>query len=330
MSSTLKRKVVVIGGGTGSFVTLTGLRQQPDLELTTIVTMADDGGSTGRLRVALGVLPPGDMRQCFVALAESPGEVLEKFNQRIADGELKGHTIGNMLISSLEAMYTDIELALEALAKIIPLCGTIIPVTKSKVDLVAYMTSGQIIRGEDAIGSSDLYRLDRLALEPDAIVNPRAVAAVAEADVIVIAPGDIYTSIAPNLIVPGFTQALRESPAKFISICNLMTKAGHTDGYSVRTFARVLENYLQRPLDAIIYNTQRPTEHALAQYREEGEEFVTIDSDLESRFRGIMMLSDVAPIQQPGDALHRSLLRHDPVKLGQEILEALVSLEVHP
>lgn len=314
------KKITTIGGGTGQYELLRSLVRSPDLYLRAIVTMADDGGSSGNLRTELGVLPPGDLRQCLVALAtiEEP-KAIDLMNFRFVDGSYSGENMGNLIFAACEKMW-GLEEAIRFLGQLLQVRGCVIPVTFSDVTLVAEMTTRQFIRGEDKIGSADLFRLKSLRLEPDTLkVNPEALVAIDEADVIVIGPGDLHTSIFPNLLVPNISQALQETSACLVYVCNLMTKPGQTDGLSVRGFTESVEKYIHRPFDKVVYNTARPSDNLIEAYQKEGEQLVVIDDNLGDRFVGANLISGQTHSHIAGDTLKRSLVRHDRDALSKVI-----------
>ena len=234
-------RVVAIGGGTGQSTLLRGLKHHSE-NLTAIVTVADDGGSSGRLREELGISPPGDARQCLVALSDSEPLLEEAFSYRFdSEGGLHGHSMGNLLLAAL-AHKGDLHDALQAAALILALKGQVVPSTRV-ADLVlrAETESGNVLTGESAIGHAS-EPLARLWVEPrDAAPNPAALEAIAEADVIVIGPGSLYTSVLPNFLVRGIAQAIDAAPAPKLFVCNIATQSGETDGFSAADHLRVFE-----------------------------------------------------------------------------------------
>src|SRR5580698_8775785 len=232
------KNIVVIGGGTGTFTVLSGLKKYP-LNLTAIVAMSDSGGSTGTLRDELGVLPPGDVVRCLVALSR----------QDALMRTLMDYRFGNLLLSALEKATGSFDKAVEKASDILRTNGRVIPSTLDKVNLMARV-GNRVIRGEEKIQTTTLNgSLKKLWLEPHGRANPKALKAIAEADAIVIGPGGFYSSVAPNLLVHGISEAIRKSRAKKIFICNLMTKSEHTHGYSVADYAREVETFLGGAVD---------------------------------------------------------------------------------
>lgn len=271
-----EKNVVVIGGGTGTFVVLSALKQYL-VHLTAVVSMADDGGSTGILRDQYGVLPPGDVRRALVALSPSP-VLRELFNYRFADGDLHGHSFGNLFLSALEKIHGNFGSAVMEAGKLLNIKGNVLPVTLDNVRLCARLSDGALVRGENNIDipqRSVRAAVAHLWLEPKATLNPAAAAALQWADLIIIGPGDLYTSIIPNLLVVGMPEALRASPAKKIYVCNMMTKYGETQGFRAEDFVAAIERYLGNDsLDYALFNKKRPSRPILARYKKEKAEFV--------------------------------------------------------
>ncbi len=280
-----RKKVVTIGGGSGQFALLSGLRGLAEIEITAVVSMADSGGSTGRLRDELGVLPPGDVLKCILALSPHHDIVRKLLLKRfMADGQLKGHNAGNMLLTMLSQYTGSFPAGVQALAEILDARGTILPVTIDKATLVAELTDGSHIYGETAIDmprGTQREKIRNVFLVPhhsDSIsVYPPVVEAIKSVDFIIIGPGDLFTSIIPNLIVPGVKEALQETSATILYIINIMTKFGETHNYAGVDFVKTLEHSIDRQVDGVIYNTEKPRLDLLAQYQEQKAEFVEID-----------------------------------------------------
>lgn len=322
-----KQKIVTIGGGSGSFGVLSGLKKLP-VELSAIVSMADDGGSAGVLRDELGVLPPGDVRQCLVALSKSSQTLRELFNYRYSNGGLAGHTFGNLFLSTLEKITGGLSPAIKEAGRILRVRGEIYPVTlNKKARLVALLKDGRKIITEGRIYSNtrDLVNLKRLYLKPAARLNPDIFPIIKQADKIVINPGDLYSSIIPNFLVKGMRHALAKTKAKVICVGNLMTKPGHTDGYTLADYIKAMEQYLGRGvIDYAIYNKQLPGKKVLKKYTRLGET-VVMPGDF-SQLPKIKLLkrnlsSRVIHRAKGHDVLSgfRSLIRHDPDKLAKVI-----------
>ena len=321
-----KKSIVVIGGGTGTFSVLTGLKRYR-VDLTAIVAMTDSGGSTGMLRDELGVLPPGDAMRCLIALSSQDKLMRELMDYRFEGGKLKGHRFGNLLLSALEKATGSFQSAVERASDILRTNGRVIPSTLDKVHLMAKVGK-RIIRGEEKIQMTKLNgSLEHLWLEPVARANPKALAALREADAIIIGPGGFYTSIVTNLLVRGIPEAIRKSKAKKIFVCNLMTKAEHTRDYSVAKYTATLEKYLGGPVDTVVFNNKQPKEELLKRYAREGDILTSwndvpkgrelIGADLlatrETKFK---------KIGTPGK--EASLVRHDSKKLSNLIADMFV------
>lgn len=317
-----KKRIVVIGGGTGTYTVLSGLKKYP-VSLTAIVTMADDGGSTGQLRDELGVLPPGDVRQCLVALSRSDLLMRELMNYRFLRGSLKGHSFGNILLSALEKVTGSFDVAVERASDILRTAGKVIPATLVKTRLVASLAGGRILHGEHVIDTGNLKKMLKLELRPKAVVNPKAVRAILEADVVVIGPGNVYSSLVPNFLVRGLGAAVCKSRAKKIFVCNLMTKAGHTDAWQVEDFANTIERYLGCSFDSVIYNRKAPSASLVKKYAQKGERVVRARGKLPKKYVGADLISKKFPMPRKGDSMKRSFIRHDPDKLARLIVGQL-------
>lgn len=323
-----QKKIVVIGGGTGTFTVLSGLKKYP-LALTAIVTMADDGGSTGILRDEFGVLPPGDLRQCLVALSEGSDVLRKLFNHRFDRGGLAGHNFGNIFISTLEQITGNLNDALAMAGEILKIRGSVIPVTLDKIRLVAELKNGKILHGEANISNYQLvsrFGLKHIFLEPSARANPRALQAIQNAHAIVIGPGNLYSSLLPNFLVDGIKQALSRSRAKKIYVASLMNKHGHTDDFTVIDYVHELEKKL-RPgiIETVIYNTKMPAHALLRMYADEGApvSFVGEKDGRKRNFVGINLLANGLYKEAKADLLRRTLIRHDPDKLGEAIMKSI-------
>lgn len=321
-SKSKRKNIVTIGGGTGTYTVLTGLKAYP-FNLSAIVTMADDGGSTGILRDELGVLPPGDVRQCLVALSRSDRLMRELMNYRFSRGSLKGHNFGNILLSALEKVTGSFDSAVEKASDILRLAGKVIPATLNKVHLRTTLKDGTVLERENDLHTANLETLQRIALFPRAKANLKALLAIAQADAIIIGPGDFYSSLVPNFLIAGMPEAICKSKAKKIFICNLMTKQGHTRGWTVRDFAEHMEQYMRCVFDFVIYNNKRPQPSLLKKYARGGELLTEWGKKLPSRFIGDDLISKKFPTVKKGDAIKRTLIRHDSNKLARIIIDFL-------
>ena len=326
IASNYNPKIVVIGGGTGSFTLLSKLKNYTS-NITAIVNMADDGGSTGILRDEMGVLPPGDIRQCLVALSEESSIVREMFNYRFGEGSFAGHSFGNIFISVLEKQSKDFVEAVDRAAKVLKITGKVMPVTLDDSHLVLTTAEGINIRGEQAIAQTTWRQGARPnhSLEPKSRVHLNAGRAIKEADIVIVAPGHLYGSLAPALLVDGLAKKLKSSKAKKYYVCNLVTKPGQTDGFTVEDYADEIERFVGvQFLDYVLYNTNQPSPKLLQEYAKQGEfgvkpskgknkaNYVLIGADL---------LSNEIYRQNPDDKLlHRTLIRHDADKLAKLLL----------
>lgn len=311
------RNIVVIGGGTGTFMVLTGLKKYAK-NISAIVAMSDSGGSSGILRDELGVLPPGDIRRCLVALSNSDKLMRDLFNYRFKDGGLAGHTFGNLFLSALEKITGSFEKTVLEAAKILSIEGEVIPVTTGKTDIWALLENGQKIKGETNIDipkHDGNLKIKKVWLQPPIKASRRALQAIKKAQLIVIGPGDLYSSVIPNLLVQGISRAIAKSKAKKIYICNLMTKFGETNDFCVFDFVAVLEKYLGRGvIDYVIFNKSKLPKKLLKKYALQKKFPVKFDtqSDFNKKGKPKYIGADVAS--------HRTLIRHHPDKLAKLIL----------
>lgn len=314
-----EKRIVVIGGGTGTYNVLSALKNRP-VFLSAIVSMADDGGSTGVLREEFGILPTGDARRALVALSRHPDELLAKlFNYRFKEGGLDGHNFGNLIITALERICGGFEKALQEASRLLAVeKGEVIPVTLSNIKLMAELEDGSVIQGETNI---DIPKHDgelaikKIWLEPEAKANSRALKAIRQAELIIIGPGDLYTSVIPNLLVRGISEAIAQSKAKKVFVCNLMTKYGETHGFVAGDFVSALENYLgEGVLDAVLLNNQKPPEDILKRYRKERAFFIDPFFVSPQGLKKIKVIK--TNLVRKGE-----FARHDHIKLADTILK---------
>lgn len=318
------KKIVVIGGGTGTFVTLSGLKSR-NVDLTAVVSMMDDGGSSGKLRDELGVLPPGDLRQCLVALSDSSKILRDLFNYRFEDGGLKGHNFGNLLITALEKISPDYSQAIKAASEILRVRGKVIPVTKERADLYALLDDGTIVKGETTIDDEpppgyEKSKIRKLYLKPSVKINPEAKKAIHQADLIVVGPGDFYGSILANFLVDGIPQAINKSHGSVVLTVNLMTRWGQYK-FKVSDYVNFLRKFIQ--VDYLIINSQSPDSTLVKYYRSQNEFLVEDDSDKIKNIKIIKsnILNKEKVQQSKTDQIRRSLIRHDPEKLARVIMK---------
>jgi uncharacterized cofD-like protein len=325
-----KVKVVVIGGGTGTFTVLTGLKHFPDCDLTAIVTMTDNGSSTGRLRDEFGRLPVGDIRQCLVALArEDEASILlrQLFNFRFPESKsgLSGHNFGNLFLTALTEILGDEVKAIEAAAEILNVTGHILPVTKDNVDLVAEYENGDILMGEKNIDEPGpkhdcTTRIVELWTQPSAAIYAPSREAILAADFIVIGPGDLYSSLLSNVVVDGVPEAIQQNQGKFIYVGNLVSKYGQTHGLKQSEYLAEVEKYVGRKPDYVLLNSQPLSDEILVRYEEE-QSYPVVDDLTVENVRRADLLSNETVQRASGDTVKRSLLRHDSHKLAQELLK---------
>jgi uncharacterized cofD-like protein len=303
-------RIVAIGGGTGMSTLLRGLKEHTS-NLAAIVTVADDGGSSGRLREEYRILPPGDFRQCLVALADAEPLVKQLFNHRFENGSLNGHSFGNLFIMAMAEVTGNFEHALRESGRVLAVRGNIIPSTLHDVTLVASV-NGTMVEGESKIPQQNGL-ITKVFLRPDnAELNPEAALAIMNAEVIVVGPGSLYTSILPNLLVPGMVGAIRESPALKVFVCNVASQHGETDDYDVSDYLRVLHQHTGEDLfDFAVVNSN------LAHLPTGGQSQVVFHmkqvqrAHPETRF----IAADVVNVRIPS--------HHDPEKLARTIMKSV-------
>lgn len=326
-------RIVTLGGGTGHYELLRGLVEQNNPEMLSAVTGTwDNGGSSGRLRIEMGVLPPGDTRQCLLALMEdeTQRQVAQKlFNERFKaqEGPLKGHSLGNLIQSQLQLIYQGQDRGLDAARALFRVKANIVPVSLTDLELCAKTVDGNILEGEtliDTRASDKKYdpkdKISRIYFDTIADPNPKALEEIATADKIVIAPGDLYTSILPHLLVNGIAAAINSSNAKLIFVLNLMTKRGETDEYKASDFLKSFLYYLGNPerLSIMIANKNHISKDIVKLYKKEGQEQIVVDEDSCKKLApNLKIIKSPLAIYYPKE----HLLRHDSDKLAQIALE---------
>ena len=317
-------KVVVLGGGTGSFTVLSGVRNYAE-NITAIVNMVDDGGSTGQLRDELGVLPPGDVRQCLIALSGSSEVIRNLFGYRFEEGSLAGHSFGNIFLTALEKMTGSFPRAIETASEVLNIKGKVIPVTLENVRLAMSYDDGEVVAHEGVIDGMSFKAGQRPTVftQPRATINSEAKECIEDADIVVIAPGTLHTSTLPLLAIDGVVDAIAQSQGTVVYICNLVTNNGQTDGYMVHDFTDEIMRYGKgnELLDVVLYNTQKPPRDVRSLYEKEGEYWVDCDSsELNKRsFKaiGVDILSSVA--------LEKKLIRHDSDAVARMLMKLYFS-----
>ncbi len=323
------KKVVVIGGGTGSFTVLSGLKKY-GVELSAVVSMADDGGSTGILRDELGVLPPGDVRQCLVALSDSSNLMRDLMNYRFETGGLEGHSFGNLLLSALEKVTGSFEKSIEEAGKILSIKGKVLPVTINQVRLHMVLKNGQQLYGEREIllAKESLLNYRTIYLEPSPNGHTHALDEIMAADLIVFGPGGLYTSLIPNLLVDGVGKALQEARAKKVLVVNIMNKKIQTPAFKASHYLGEVQRFIGKDIfDYIIINNGIPPKELLEAYADEAE---IIENDLgnDSRVIATNLLESDRTEFQKSDVLAstRAFIRHDAHKLAAELMKIVSAL----
>lgn len=306
-------KIVAIGGGTGLSTLLRGLKQYSS-NITAIVTVADDGGSSGRLRREMGILPPGDIRNCIAALADEEKLLTELFQYRFHAGDgLSGHSFGNLFISAMTEITGDLEQAIDASAKVLAIRGKVLPATLTDVSLWAKLADGRIIEGESKITEA-MGQIRQIGCHPaDPVALPAALAAIKEADYIIIGPGSLYTSIIPNLLVPAIRRALAQVTVPRVYVCNIMTQPGETDNYSVADHLRAIEGVCEeRIVDAVLAQRTSPSPQSLQLYAQEHSHPVFLDREEVGKMGYRIVLANVMAEDEA-----TGKVSHDPQRLAR-------------
>jgi uncharacterized cofD-like protein len=326
------KNIVTIGGGTGSFTLLSGLKEYP-VNITAIVSMADDGGSTGRLRDELGVLPPGDVRQCLVALSDESEKMRELFNYRFESGDLRGHNFGNLFLSVMEKISGGFSSGVKEASKMFDIKGKVVPVTDDDVNLFIDLDNGDKIKGENEINHN--YKIEKVGikkiyLNPPAKANKDALKAIKKADLIVIGPGNYYCSIVPNFLVKGISAAIIKSKAKVVYNCNLVNKKGHNEKFDLDDYADSINKFIGKErVDFVTFNSKKPSKQLIEKYKKRKESVVEFD-ELKKDKRGYKivkanLLSEKKIKYSKADTLasERALIRHDNKKLAKVLMTVM-------
>ncbi len=263
------KNIVTVGGGTGSYIVLSGLNNLPDINLSALVSMADDGGSTGVLRRNWKVMPAGDVRQCLVALSGK-----EFLNSRFNSGPFKGHKVGNVLLATIEKITGDFSIGVKVISFLLGVKGKVIPITKDDAVLeISFLNNHPVVMGESAIDEMTFPdEVKNLYYKNSTTINQMASEAIASADYIIIGPGDYFTSTIPCLIIEGFRDALLQSKAKIIFLINLVNKPGHTAGWDTKKHIDTIEKYLGKKVDLIFINNKEFSSEQRERYLEDGGE----------------------------------------------------------
>lgn len=321
------KNIITIGGGSGQFSLLCGLRDLDNINITSIVSMVDSGGSTGRLRDELGVLPPGDILKCVLALSKNRKSARKILQHRFkTTSRLNGHSAGNLFLTILSQYSGNFHEGVKALSDVLEARGLVLPVTTDKATLVAELTDRSQLFGEAAIDvprGQSRAKIKKTFLVPhhaDSIkVYPPVVEAIKKANYIIIGPGDLYTSIIPNLLVPGVTDELKKSKSKIIYVGNIMTKFGETDNFRAEDFVSSLEKIIKRKMDIVVINSREPGKKTMNAYKKQKASFVEITKGENWNGRKVCKL-DLLSVEG-------GLVRHSPKKLG-EALKSLIDSDL--
>ena len=307
----LEPKIVVIGGGTGQSVFLRGLKKKAN-NITAIVTVADDGGGSGVLREDLGMLPPGDIRNCLLALANIEPTMREVMQYRFTDGALKGQSFGNLFLAAMNGLYGNFEVALYKMSQIFAITGKVLPVTLKNINLIAELKNGKIVKGESKIPeevkkyktSIEKVYLDEQNVKPlDEVIT-----SIENADIIIMGPGSLYTSIIPNLLVDGVVDAIKKSKAPKVYICNIMTQPGETDNYNVLEHVNAIVRHTNNNIiDYIISNNEVLGKEMLERYQNDGANQVLLDDEQRNKLR----VMDIKCIEENLIEIKNNYIRHD-------------------
>lgn len=316
-------KIVVIGGGTGLSNMLSGLKKYTN-NITAIVTVADDGGGSGILRQDLGMLPPGDIRNCIIALADTEPLMEQLFRYRFKDGALENQSFGNLFLAAMNGISDNFLDAIKRTSEVLAVTGKVLPVTLDDVELYARLKNGDIIKGESSIPIESLNRkspIDRVFIEPeDARGVQEAIDAILDADAIILGPGSVYTSIIPNLMVGDIREAIKNTNALKIYVSNIMTQPGESDNFSVQDHIRAILKHCEgMPIDYAIVNKglTKEEENIKEKYLQKGSTFVQIDHDDKEKLNVKYIEFDMIKIK-------KGLIRHDEDKLAKILMETIL------
>ncbi len=311
-------RIVALGGGTGLPSVLRGLKNYTS-NLTAIVTVADDGGSSGRLRGDLGMLPPGDIRNCMIALADTEPLMEQLFQYRFESGELAGHNFGNLFLAAMEQVVGDFVTGLRESSRVLAVRGMVLPATLDNVTLKARLSDGQVVQGESRIGHAPLP-IEKIWMDPpDATPLAEAIDAIKAADMIVMGPGSLYTSVIPNLLVAPIAEAIRHSAGLKVYVSNVMTQPGETDHFSVTDHVSALEKQVGPGLiQVVLVNNELIPDRVRERYRQEGAEPVSIPTD--NHLGSILLVAERLLSVD-------TVIRHDPEKLARALLRILLRLK---
>ncbi len=300
-------KIVAIGGGTGLPIIIQALKDIPS-KLKVIVSVADDGYSSGRLRKDLGILPPGDIRNCLTAMASTPNGLAELFQYRFKKGELEGHSLGNLIIAALTLKEDNFAKAVKIAGKFLGCWGEVLPSTLENIKLVAETEEGKIVEGQFNIATGN-HRLKKVFIQPrEASAYKESVQAILDADFVIVGPGSLYTSLLPNLLLKEINQAIQKTKARCIYFCNLMTQPGETNGLDALEHLEILNNYVSVDIiDDFVVNSSMPDELLLAEYSRNDSHPVALSKekalDISTRIHQVDLI-------ESGEYIH-----HSPFKI---------------
>lgn len=320
----IEPNIVVIGGGTGLSVLLSGLKKWTS-NITAIVTVADDGGGSGILREDLGMLPPGDIRACLLALANTEPQMEKLLKYRFDTGSLQGQSFGNLFLAAMNGIYGSFEMAIKEASNVLAITGKVYPMTLEEVKLKARLENGNIIRGESNIAQASIdqmSRIDRIFIEPE-ITSPlkEGLEAIEYADLIVFGPGSLYTSVIPNLLIEGVVEAIKESRAKKVYVCNVMTQPGETAGYSVLEHLKAIWRHSSEDLiDYVIINKDTVPEEVLDKYITDGSRRVVCHEVEKEK----LLAKGIGVIEENLIDIKKEYIRHDKDKLSELLFDLAI------
>ena len=314
-------KIVVIGGGTGQSIFLRGLKKFTE-NITAVVTVADDGGGSGILREDLGMLPPGDIRNCILALADIEPTMEKVMQYRFEEGALKGQSFGNLFLAAMNGIYGNFEVAITKISEIFAITGNVYPVTLEDIKLVANLENGNIIQGESLIPKmvkEQGSKINRISLKPE---KPKpldeVLRSINEADIVVIGPGSLYTSIIPNLLVDKMVDNIIKSKAIKIYICNIMTQPGESDNYNVYDHIKSIINHTcEGIIDAVIVNSEIINSDDLKKYKHDGSNQILLNEEQMKKIKKL----NIKILENSLVEIKKSYIRHDAEKIAKMIIK---------
>ncbi len=314
-------KIVVFGGGTGLSILLRGIKKFTK-DITAVVTVADDGGGSGVLREDLGMLPPGDMRSCITALADVEPSMLKLLQHRFKDGYLQGQSFGNLLIAAMYEIFGNYEHALNEIGSIFRLSGKVLPMTLQDTNLKAYLSNGEVILGENTIPSYAKKvncKIDTIALVPNCCEPlDETLSDIERADIVVIGPGSLYTSVIPNLLINKIADKIYESGCKVFYVCNIMTQPGETDNYNVVDHVNAIKKHVGRNIiDFVIANDKKLSDSDMEKYINEGSQQVLLDEKQIKELEG----NNIKIISSDFIEIKHDYIRHNATKIGSLLSE---------